>query len=538
MNPQKTLVEDVMISDDLLLRLSDTLRMNMGLYFPRKNWNSLKGKLLASMRDFGFEDAGEFVQWLSSGPLTKSQVELLSSHLTIGETYFFREDSLFSALKKNVLPDIIETRRKAGKQIRIWSAGCATGEEPYSVAILLRKLIPDYQDWNIRILATDINPRFLQKARDGIYSKWSFRSTPSWVVKEYFRELKDGLYMILPHIKQMVQFFYLNLAEDVYPSLLNNTNGMDIIFCRNVLMYFSPDCIQPVVGRLYRALTNRGVFIVSAVETSQVIAHQFTLERHEGTVFYRKRSDTSVSSGVDSGIMHNRKKTQAPRLKETIPKRRNRTIKPPEGTKPSIQSGKRTNTAIESNASVKNHYEKAVELYTSGSYPEAEESLAGLLNKDNRDPKALLLMARIKANQGNLDKALNWCEKALHEDKLNPVSHYLHALILEEQGKEASALKSLKRSLYLDPSFALAHFSLGNLALKQGKQDEVDRHFMNTMGILSRLDPNALVHESEGITAARLTEIISAISGEYSKETQSEGEVISKAPNKTSLSIR
>ncbi len=141
-------------------------------------------------------------------------------------------------------------------------------------------------------------------------------------------------------------------------------------------------------------------------------------------------------------------------------------------------------------------------------------------------------MARVHANQGNLDTALNWCEKAIDEDKLNPVSYYLRALILEEQGKDAEALESLRGVLYLDPSFALAHFSLGNLAFKQGRQDEGERHFMNTLDILSRFKPDGVIHESEGITAGRLAEIISSISSQHSEGPGHDGGGIAGAPNK------
>ena len=165
----------------------------------------------------------------------------MASYLTIGETYFFRVEPDFNALENHILPELIHLRKDTGKYLRIWSAASSTGEEPYSLAILVRKLIPDIKDWNITILATDINTRSLAKAEKGIYGNWSFRNNPEWLKKIYFTPLLDERYQINRNIKDMVSFFYLNLARDTYPSLLNNTNGMDIIFCRNVLMYFTPE---------------------------------------------------------------------------------------------------------------------------------------------------------------------------------------------------------------------------------------------------------------------------------------------------------
>ena len=181
------------------------------------------------------------MDWLlSSEPPSRNQIEILASYLTIGETYFFREKQTFEILEERILADLIKTRRQNERRLRIWSAGCCTGEEPYSIAMLLSKMLPDLKDWNISILATDINPRFLHKASEGVYSKWSFRDCPQGVKERYFRKAKEDRLEILPDIKKMVTFSYLNLVEDSYPSLSNCTNAMDVIFCRNVLMYFAP----------------------------------------------------------------------------------------------------------------------------------------------------------------------------------------------------------------------------------------------------------------------------------------------------------
>lgn len=116
------------------------------------------------------------LQKLASSLLTRNQVKILAGHLTVRETYFFRDKIHFEALRGYLLPGLIDARRKSNRCLRIWSAGCATGEEPYSIAILLSKMIPDIEDWDITILATDINPIFLQKASEGLYSEWSLRS--------------------------------------------------------------------------------------------------------------------------------------------------------------------------------------------------------------------------------------------------------------------------------------------------------------------------------------------------------------------------
>ena len=131
------------LSDDRLQQLSDFVAARMGLYFPRKRWVDLERQTNSAAREFGFADADAFLSWLLSSPLTREQIEMLASHLTVAETYFWREPQVFEALRDQILPALIHQREQSNKRLRIWSAGCATGEEAYSITIVLRQLIPD-----------------------------------------------------------------------------------------------------------------------------------------------------------------------------------------------------------------------------------------------------------------------------------------------------------------------------------------------------------------------------------------------------------
>ena len=206
----------------------------------------------------------------------------------MGETYFFRERRAFEILEQSLLPGLIAARRKTEKRLRFWSAGCSTGEEPYSLAILLDKLIPDLKDWNVTILATDINTGALRKAEEGIYSDWSFRDNPPWFKEHYFEKVDGNHHRLLPRIRKMVTFSYLNLSEDHYPALQNNTNAMDFIFCRNVLMYFAPGQIGLTVERFHRSLLDGGCLIVSPVETALLTHSPFVDGPLSGFDFLQK----------------------------------------------------------------------------------------------------------------------------------------------------------------------------------------------------------------------------------------------------------
>jgi chemotaxis protein methyltransferase CheR len=271
----------------LLSSLSDFLATQMGLHFPSNRWVDLERGILAAAKEFGFNEPEACVEWLLSSPLTKRQIETLASRLTVGETYFFREKQSFRALEGHVLPELIRSRA-TDRRLRIWSAGCATGEEPFSLAILLARMIPDLASWNISILGTDINPRTLQKASVGAYTMWSFRDCPTAIRENYFKRIDEGHLVIRPEIRKMVTFSYLNLVEDIYPSLLNETNSLDMIFCRNVLMYFALEQAKRVIQRFHRCLLDGSWLVVSATETSHVLFSQFSAVNFPGAILYKK----------------------------------------------------------------------------------------------------------------------------------------------------------------------------------------------------------------------------------------------------------
>ena len=286
------------LSTSAFARLSQFVSEHLGFYFPPARRLDLERGMRSISRAFEFDDVESCVQWLLSSPISQSRIEILASHLTVGETYFFRERPSFDLLETRILPELIDRRRNTARRLRFWSAGCCTGEEAYSIAILLKRLLPDLADWQITILATDINPNFLKKAEDGVYGEWSFRGVSAELKEKYFAKRHNGRFEILPEIKRMVTFSYLNLMEEIYPSLLGNSNAMDIIFCRNVLMYFGSERAKEVVRKLRLSLLDGGLLIVSPCETSQVLYEQFTTANFPGITLYQKDNHNSEIVGI------------------------------------------------------------------------------------------------------------------------------------------------------------------------------------------------------------------------------------------------
>lgn len=279
--------------DAVLGRLSDFVAARMGLCFAPDRWPELQRGIEAASVELGFDDASSYAQWLMSNPLDRKQIDILAGNLTVGETYFFRDKGFFDVLEEQILSPLLRLREGGIRRLRIWSAACCTGEEPYSLAILLHQIIPNPKQWNITLLASDINPHFLQKAQAGEFGEWSFRDTPPGVKDRYFRATREGRYAILPEIRDMVTFIPLNLVEDIYPALVNNTNAMDLIVCRNVLMYFTSGQAEKSVRKLALALVEGGWLAVSPSEMTCIVSPSLVAGRFAGATLFRK--DTRVS---------------------------------------------------------------------------------------------------------------------------------------------------------------------------------------------------------------------------------------------------
>ncbi len=486
------------LPDNRLSQLSEFVAAAMGLHFPRGRWRDLEYRTNSAAKEFGFSDADTFIQWLVTSSLTREQVEVLASHLTIAETYFWREPQVFEALREQILPELIRLRQTGARRLRIWSAGCATGEEPYSIAVALHRVLPGAEDWHITILATDINPRILRRAAAGVYGQWSFRNAPPWLKEGYFSRREDGRFEILPEIRKMVTFAYLNLAEDIYPSPLNNTNAMDVIFCRNVLMYFAPGRAGRVSQNLYHSLVEGGWLMVGASEFSQLLFSQFASVHFPGAIVYRKgrRESRPPAALCLEAIAPQRAPAQPPaesavKVEQVAP--------PPQRRKTKLVQ------AAESALPQQKADAEALALHTEGRYAGVTQRL-----EDEESPRVMALAVRALANQGKLSEALAACEKAIAADKLDPGLHYLYATILQEQNREGEAIAALKRALYLDPNFVLAHFALGNLVLHQGNAQAAKKYFENVLALLSACRQDDILPESEGLTVGRFREIIHA----------------------------
>ncbi|MBI4204302.1 MAG: tetratricopeptide repeat protein [Betaproteobacteria bacterium] len=497
------------VSDAQWSQLSEFIARTTGLHFPRERSADLQRGVAGAARELGFEDTAACVDRLLSVPPTAAEIGILASHLTVGETYFFREKKTFDVLSADILPELIRSRRGRGQRLRFWSAACCTGEEPYSLAILLHQALPDLEEWHVTIAATDINGRFLRRAAAGTYGEWSFRDMPAWFKERYFNRTMDGRYTILPEIRRLVTFVQLNLVEDVYPSLATETNAMDVILCRNALMYFTPSQVRNVIRNLHHALAEDGWLVVSPSEASHALFPQFTTVNFPGVILYRKSgAKLRMKQPWLPAPLDDAADMVAPAIDPSSPWAPRIPVAPPMEPAPArpVEEPARPETPPSPCA-------VAETLYQEGRYAEAADILLASIDRHAHEPAAFSLLARALANQGELTDALAWCDRWIAADKLDPAAHYLHAVVFVERGDIERARSSLQRALYLQPDFVLAHFTLGNLARRRGKSEDADKHFANALDLLRRYQPGDQVPEADGLTAGRLTETITAVTG-------------------------
>ncbi|HEX4266464.1 MAG TPA: CheR family methyltransferase [Steroidobacteraceae bacterium] len=503
------------LADSLWERLSRFIAQNTGLHFPPERSADLQRGLGAAAEEFGFADHVRCAEWVLSGALTRPQLHALASHLTVGETYFFRERRTFEALSNVILPELISRRRGREQRLRLWSAACCTGEEAYSLAILLQQLLPDWRQWNVTILATDINERFLQKAAAGIYGEWSFRDCAPLFKERHFTRTPDGRYQLAAQVRDWVTFAQLNLAEDGFPSLGTGTNAMDLILCRNLLLYFTPAHARKLVEKLCNALLDQGWLAVSPSECSQALFSRFATVNFPGAVLYCKDTLRQRSAPARPASLPEPAATFEPppaTAEPTVVARAD----PPRPEAPPVESPQEP----ASSAGLPRPLAAAEYAFSQGRYGEAVDALLPA----GHEPRAFSLLARAYANQGKLTEALSWTARWIESDRVEPAAHYLHAMILQEKGERRQARRALQSAIYLRPDFALAHFALGNLARAESRAVEANKHFANALRSLRHRSHDEPLPDSDGMTVGRLVQTITALAGIPGRPQRAGGE--------------
>ncbi len=267
------------------IRLRNLIYEKTGIKFEEKKIYFVKRRVLERMKAIGLRTAKEYYRYLKFKDRDGSEFQNLINLLTTNETYFFREFYQLEVFGEVLLPELEKKRANDRiKKLKIWSAGCSSGEEPYTLAIIVMEILDDYRKWDIEILASDIDESVLEKAKRGIYGKRSVKDVPPEYLEKYFIRSGEN-YIVIDEVKKLVKFEKLNLMDD---SKMRLKRGFDYIFCRNVLIYFDDQSRKKVVSHFYNALNKGGYIFLGHSESLSRITTAFRIKKIRDAIIYYK----------------------------------------------------------------------------------------------------------------------------------------------------------------------------------------------------------------------------------------------------------
>ncbi len=229
----------------------------------------------------------EYIKYLKNGLKGKAEEMNMLELITTNETSFFRDNPQLTAFRNYTLKELIDAGNKSGKrEIKIWSAGCSSGEEPYTLSIILHETLKhDLKKWRIRITANDISTNVLAMAKKGVYTKYALRTTPAPIISKYFAEKEGDLFEVKPEVKKLVHFGKINLNEERSVKMVPKSQ---IVFCRNVIIYFDREMKKKVLSGFYNNLVDGGHLYVGHSESLHLITKDFKPIQHSGAISYLK----------------------------------------------------------------------------------------------------------------------------------------------------------------------------------------------------------------------------------------------------------
>lgn len=485
------------IQSELKIRFRSFVTARSGLYFKDYDLKDLEDAIYKRMRALNIASPLQYYDIVTKSEGREDEFRNFLNLLTIKHTYFFRSEHQFKVLKDKVLPEIIAKKVAASgpssgekPSIRIWSAGCATGEEAYSIAMTVLDAIGEPDNWDIQIVATDASTEALEKAKRGEYSFNSIKPAPEDYIGRYFEKPPgagpEAKYTVKDAVKKMVSFAYHNLMSDEFPA------QFDIIFCRNVVIYFELETTIGVMRRFYSSLNKNGFLFVGYSESLHFMSDRFRMQHFDDAIFYRKE---------DMGV---------PRVSEPAAPR----IAQRQAAERVLDERSRAELAAEIKAEAKKLAEipkrieeilvRAVKNYHMKEYDRALALAEEALGMDKKELDIYYLLAEIYLNKGNFAEAKLRLNEAIAIDPLFAPAHYLLGCIFIEEEMMAKARESLKKALYIKQDFPLAHFYLAHTFKSEGRPDDAIREYRNTLKTLSKASFDDIIPYSGGFDAASI----------------------------------
>lgn len=518
--PERPRVHDMMASlGSDLERFRSSITARLGLQFEDTKLGFLAEVLDRRVKAVR-SSADAYLRALETGDGSREEIRALAGELTVAETYFFRHAEQLDAFGEVALPE--RTRAQVTRRtLRILSAGCASGEESYSLAMLVRERLPDAATWQVSVHGVDVNPAMLEKAERARYAAWSLRETPDTVRQRWFRA--EGREFVLgDSIRAMVRFEERNLIED--DPMFWRPEAFDVAFCRNVLMYFTPQVAEAVVGRIARALVPGGYLFLGHAETLRGLSTDFHLRHTHETFYYQRRmafeepaSDVTTAptrsaatlSTVPLAAVVDATDSWVDVIRQASERVDALTGRP---TRPAVAPGEHTSNGASRIQTPTPRWDLglAMGLLRQERFAEAEAVMRAMPPEAARDPDVLLLQAVLLAHTGHLVEAERVCADLLAIDEMSAGAHYVVALCREHVGDHAGAISHDQVAAYLDPGFAMPHLHWGLLARRTKDRPTACQELRHALTRLAREDASRLLLFGGGFSREALIALCEA----------------------------
>lgn len=447
-------------------RVDELVRRTVGLRLREQDGEALSRWTATRQRKLALPGIERYGQLLSEdGAAGRRERELLTAQFSTGESYFFRDQGQFDLLAKTILPELI-VRRAKQRRLRLWSAGCASGEEAYSLAMLIDQMGPCLAGWEVLILGTDINTEALEKARRGEYRDWSFRTLDDRRKQHYFQAQGD-LYRIDARLRDAVTFRRGDLLRDRFPDEQAGLEDFDLVLCRNVFIYLNTQAVARITAKFCAALADGGYLVTGHSELFGHDVAPLRMRLFAQSAVFQKAALAAAEEGVDA----------AP-AKVAVP---------PVTALPAPRSG-----------------------------PDAVPAMAPAALAE--DCEQLMQAAWRHADRGLREQAEQDCRQVIARAAFDPGPYFLLAQLAQERGDVTEAKTLLKKTIYLDPSFVAAYLELGALHARAGEERRARRMYQSAGAVLRTLPACSAIPPYGESTAVEVLAYVERLLGASAEE--------------------
>jgi chemotaxis protein methyltransferase CheR len=468
-----------------------------GLRFGEEKQAFLEETLGRLMQEARASSMTEYLGLLSTGDDHRRR---LAAALTVPETYFFRGTDQLRAFRDGVLPERIRLRQSL-RELRVLSAGCATGEEPYTLAMILSEAVPDVLTWKATVLGVDLNPHLVAHASRARYGLWSMRDTSADARARYF--VPDGKeFIVQEQYRRMTSFRAANLSQP--PADLFLPGSFDVIFCRNVIMYFTVEVQKRVVEQFARALAPGGYLFLGHAETLRGLSSDFVLHHSHESFYYQKREGATSPPASWEPVVE--PSVELPPL-PAAPADDAWIHSIRESSERMASLAKEVSAPIPAAALSAKGLSAAVEYLKQERYREALELMGPIVAAAPGDLDAKLLRAVLLCHCGRGSECEDVCREILKVDDLNAEAHHLIAICREQAGDLDRAIEQNEVAQYLDAGFAMPHVHVGRLARRKGDLSLARRQLEQAVELLGREESSRILLFGGGFSREALQQV-------------------------------